>query len=504
MKTLSFDEFRKSAESANIVPVFQDIAHDIYTPLGLFLNFEDQPHCFLFESMEGGEKWGRYSFIGFGAQKIFKSKDRDIDIIDGSERISLKTNSPFNELKRFLRQFRVSQDFHDMPRLATGLVGFIGYDSVRFIERLKTFTPDWRCSSPVAGNFPDFFFFLPEIIIVHDNLKQKLRVIAIVSVTSKNTLEKEYSEARKKIENVVNRIKGCRGFSALPERNFQTLNIKSNISKKDFESAVRKAIDYIVSGDCIQIVLSQRFRVELKTEPIAIYRALRQINPSPYLFYLKMESNYLLGSSPEILVRLDGGRIQLRPIAGTRPRGKTEEEDLELQRELLGDEKERAEHIMLVDLGRNDVGRVAKLGTVRVDELMVVERYSHVMHIVSNVIGELEENTDAVDVLKAVFPAGTVSGAPKVRAMEIIYELEKEARGPYAGAVGYLDFSGNMDFCINIRSFAITGNEVFFQVGAGIVADSDPEKEHQETLNKARALVKALEWAYGFGRKEKR
>ncbi|RLB05724.1 MAG: anthranilate synthase component I, partial [Deltaproteobacteria bacterium] len=314
----------------------------------------------------------------------------------------------------------------------------------------------------------------------------------------------QYFRARDKIEEVIDKIKNRNFFSTLPEKNFQSIDIKSNTSREDFELAVKKAIDHIISGDCIQIVLSQRFSVDLKTDPISIYRTLRQINPSPYLFYLKMGENHLLGSSPEILVRLDQGRIQLRPIAGTRPRGKTEEEDKQLEQELLDDEKERAEHIMLVDLGRNDVGRVAELGTVKVDELMVVERYSHVMHIVSNVVGQLAKDTEAVDVLKAVFPAGTVSGAPKVRAMEIINELEKEARGPYAGAVGYFDFSGNMDFCINIRSFSITNNEVFFQVGAGIVADSDPQKEYQETINKAKALIKALEWAYSFDGKEKK
>ncbi len=503
MKTLSFEQFRKCAESANIVPVFKDIAHDVYTPLGLFLNFESQPHCFLFESLEGGEKWGRYSFIGFGIQKIFRCHGTAIDIIDGKEKTRIESKTPFDELKKFLGQFEVPPVFHDMPRLATGLVGFIGYDSVRYIEELKTAPSDGKVKSSVIKDFPDIFFFLPEIIIVHDNLKQKLQIIAIVSVSEDSDLEKEYLEARTKIDSVVDTIKNCNNFSVLPEKSFHPLDIESNTSRQAFESAVRKAIDYIVSGDCIQIVLSQRFKMKLSTKPITIYRTLRQINPSPYLFYLKMDKNYLLGSSPEILVRLDNGRIQLRPIAGTRPRGRTEEEDRQLEMELLADEKERAEHIMLVDLGRNDVGRVAKLGTVRVDELMVVERYSHVMHIVSNVIGELADNTDAVDVLRAVFPAGTVSGAPKVRAMEIIYELEQEARGPYAGAVGYLDFSGNMDFCINIRSFAITDSEVFFQVGAGIVADSDPGREYQETLNKARALIKALEWAHGPGEKEK-
>jgi len=502
MSTLSLEEFKRIANSANIVPVYQDIAHDIYTPLGLFLSFENQPNCFLFESLEGGEKWGRYSFIGFGAQKIFETRGTEVKITSESEKENFNSDAPFDELKKFLNQFMVCPT-PDMPRLATGLVGFLGYDIVEFIEDIKRIPSD-RNKSAVTANFPDSFFFLPEVIIVHDNLKQQLKVIAVVSVTSENSLDDQYFRARDKIEEVIDKIKNRNFFSTLPEKNFQSIDIKSNTSREDFELAVKKAIDHIISGDCIQIVLSQRFSVDLKTDPISIYRTLRQINPSPYLFYLKMGENHLLGSSPEILVRLDQGRIQLRPIAGTRPRGKTEEEDKQLEQELLEDEKERAEHIMLVDLGRNDVGRVAELGTVKVDELMVVERYSHVMHIVSNVVGQLAKDTDAVDVLKAVFPAGTVSGAPKVRAMEIINELEKEARGPYAGAVGYFDFSGNMDFCINIRSFSITNNEVFFQVGAGIVADSDPQKEYQETINKAKALIKALEWAYSFDGKEKK
>ncbi len=501
MKAMSFEEFKKSADEANIIPVYQDIPHDIYTPLGLFLNFENQPNSFLFESLEGGEKWGRYSFIGFGAQKIFTTRGTTVSISEEGLEKSFESASPLDELKNFLGNFKAFTP-PDMPRLATGLVGFIGFDSIKFIEDLKT---DKRCEKTetvVMSNFPDSFFFLPEIIIVHDNLRQKLKVIAITSLSGNRSLESEYSRAKEKIEKVIRTIEKGGIFPPLPENRVHSIKIEANTTKRDFESAVKRAIEYITSGDCIQIVLSQRFRVELESEPINIYRALRQINPSPYLFYLKMGTNYLLGSSPEILVRLDKDRIQLRPIAGTRPRGKTEEEDLKLEEELLADEKERAEHIMLVDLGRNDVGRVAELGTVKVDELMVVERYSHVMHIVSNVVGKLSAGTDAVDVLKAVFPAGTVSGAPKVRAMEIIYELEKEPRGPYAGAVGYFDFSGNMDFCINIRSFSITGNDVYFQAGAGIVADSDPEREYQETINKAQALIKALEWAYSRSGKE--
>ncbi len=502
METLSLEQFKKIARSANIIPVHEDIAHDVYTPLGLFLNFEDQENTFFFESLEGGEKWGRYSFIGFGAQKIFMTKKNRVTVIENGLKNTYPSENPLEELRVFLHNFKTSPSF-DMPRLATGLVGFMGYDVVRFIEDLKC-KPTVTDDSNIAKSFPDIFFFLPEVIVVHDNLKQELKVIAIACITPGNSAEEEYFRAKKKIEIVINTINSKKTFSKLPKKNFQSIDLEPITKREDFESSVRQAKDYITSGECIQVVLSQRFKTVLRTKPINIYRTLRQINPSPYLFYMKMGDNYLLGSSPEILVRLDKDNIQLRPIAGTRPRGKNEQEDLELEKELLGDEKERAEHIMLVDLGRNDVGRVAEIGTVKVDELMVIERYSHVMHIVSNVVGRLAKGNDAVDVLKAVFPAGTVSGAPKVRAMEIIYELEKEPRGPYAGAVGYFDFSGNMDFCINIRSFTIIKNEVYFQVGAGIVADSDPQKEYEETLNKGKALVRALEWAFSASGKEKK
>lgn len=492
MGFLTFEEFIAQSKSANIIPVYEDIASDMFTPLGLFLNIGEQDVSFLFESLEGGEKWGRYSFLGFGAQQVFTSTGKNVTITQNGREKRYISDDPFQEIKKFIRQFNVMPT-DDMPRLTTGIIGFLGYEMVRFIEKL----PD---SSKPSPDFADSFFFLPDVLLVHDTLKQRLRVLVNVYLSRDDcpNLEQCYLTARKKLHSVIELLHRGHHFSMLPAKSNDSIPLEANVSREEFEEMVRKAKNHIISGDCIQIVLSQRFKAPVKTSPINVYRSLRQINPSPYLFYLKFGSKYLLGSSPEILVRLDENGIQLRPIAGTRPRGKTKEEDRLLEEQLLNDEKERAEHIMLVDLGRNDVGRVAELGSVRVDELMAVERYSHVMHIVSNVIGRLAPGIDAVDVLRAVFPAGTVSGAPKVRAMEIIEELEKERRGPYAGAVGYFDFSGNMDFCINIRSFFITNNQIYFQVGAGIVADSQPSAEFYETINKGKALIKALELAFSF------
>jgi anthranilate synthase component 1 len=373
-----------------------------------------------------------------------------------------------------------------LPRFWGGLVGYLGYDMVRYIERLPEITP--------ALAIPEARFLLADHLLIFDNLRQTIKVVALIHLDPAISLKDQYDQAVMAINGLIQRLRQPVPLSeALPPG--AGLKMSSNLTRKRFESMVRQGKEYISSGDVIQVVLSQCFHTPLRHDPFDLYRALRSINPSPYMFYLDQGDLQLVGASPEILVRLEEGQIIYRPIAGTRPRGATPREDEDLEAELLADPKERAEHIMLVDLGRNDVGRVAKIGTVKVPELFTVERYSHVMHIVSQVEGELAEGHDGLDLLKATFPAGTVAGAPKVRAMEIIEELEPTRRGPYAGAVGYLSFSGNLDFCITIRSFTIHDGQVYLQVGAGIVADSDPAREYEETVNKALALRRALERA---------
>jgi len=393
-------------------------------------------------------------------------------------------------LKSVLDSFNACRESDFLPRFFGGAVGYLGYDMVRFMEKL----PD---INPPLTNFPDSSFMIPRLVLICDNLQQKLTVVNCVVIEAGEDLEEQYQKACQRIDALIKRLRrrplpydvvdsDVRGH----EHQFQ-----ANMSVEAFKEMVNRAKEYIVAGDIIQVVLSQRFHARTDLPPFMLYRALRHINPSPYLFYLKLGNNIQIGSSPEILVRLEENRIEVRPIAGTRPRGKNREDDLALEKELLADPKERAEHLMLVDLGRNDVGRVAEYGTVETHDLLVIERYSHVMHIVSGVRGQLAAGRDQFDVVRACFPAGTVSGAPKIRAMEIIEELEPERRGPYAGAVGYFGFSGNMDFCITIRTFVMQGDNLWVQAGAGIVADSDPEMEFQETLNKARGLRRAVELA---------
>ncbi len=477
--------------SSGLIPIYRTIITDLDTPLTIFAKVAGQRrHAFLFESMEGGEKWGRYSFIGLDPLVVFESTGDTVTLTrpDRGQECEVRTGcNPLAELRNLLASFRPS-NAPGLPRFYGGAVGFLGYDMVRFIEEL----PD----SHPRLDLPDSSFMVPRLVLIHDSVEQTLTVVCNVEADEASSPEELHARGCARIDEIISLIRqplpeSICDFSPATTRHEFT----SNMEQADFEAMVERAREYILAGDIIQVVLSQRFHTTTSLDPFLLYRSLRHINPSPYLFFVRQGDVVLIGSSPEILVRLEDGDIELRPIAGTRKRGRTEEEDRALEKELLADPKERAEHLMLVDLGRNDVGRVARSGSVTVRDLLVIERYSHVMHIVSGVHGELAEDKDQFDVLEACFPAGTVSGAPKIRAMEIIDELEVERRGPYAGAVGYFGFSGNMDFCITIRTFVMHGQDLWIQAGAGIVADSDPTSEYEETINKAKGLRRAVELA---------
>jgi anthranilate synthase component 1 len=485
------ESFVRMAEQSGLVPVHRTIIADLDTPLTIYAKIAAaQSHAFLFESMEGGEKWGRYSFIGLDPLVNFTSNGATVTITRPGAEEPGRTSSPVNplhELRELLASFNASRA-PGLPRFFGGAVGFLGYDMVRFIEEI----PD---SNPPL-DIPDSSFMVPRLVLIHDAVQQQLTVVCNVEVSEGSDCLELYADAISRIDKVVNQVRAPLpgGFAAGDPAGAKH-EFTSNMDQASYEAMVERAKEYILAGDIIQVVLSQRFHTTTSLDPFLLYRSLRHINPSPYLFFLKMDDTILIGSSPEILVRLEDGDIELRPIAGTRQRGKTPEEDKALEVELLADPKERAEHLMLVDLGRNDVGRVAVGGSVMVDDLLIVERYSHVMHIVSGVHGKLMEGQGQFDVLDACFPAGTVSGAAKIRAMEVIDELESERRGPYAGAVGYFGFSGNMDFCITIRTFVMQGDNLWIQAGAGIVSDSVPQKEYEETINKARGLRRAVELA---------
>ncbi len=486
----AFKDFQKLAGKAGIIPVFREIIADLDTPLTVFAKVAgEENHAFLLESLEGGKKWGRYSFIGFDPILTFESFGERVEIKRGDV-VEQRQGDPLELLQEVLESFKVGRDNDFLPRFYGGAVGYLGYDMVRFMEKLPEMNPP-------QDVFPDSSFMIPRLVLIFDNFRQTLTVVNCVETDGSEDPEALYRDAQNKIDSIIQRLR----TNPLPADIAQSVkaekkhDFQPNMTKESFKKIVAQAKEYILAGDIIQVVLSQRFHSKTDLSPLIIYRALRHINPSPYLFYVKLGNSVQIGSSPEILVRLENNMVDVRPIAGTRPRGKTKDEDIALEKELLADPKERAEHLMLVDLGRNDVGRVAEYGTVETHDLLMVEKYSHVMHIVSGVRGKLEKGKDQFDVVRACFPAGTVSGAPKVRAMEIIEELESERRGPYAGAVGYFGFSGNMDFCITIRTFVMSGDDLWVQAGAGIVADSDPEMEYQETLNKSRGLRRAVELA---------
>ena len=480
--------FRKKAKEGNLIPVYTEIIADLETPLSAFLKLGESPYSFLLESTEPGHQIGRYSFLGGSPFLIFRSRGEKVEIIEGQHRRELTSPNPLMVLKGILQNFRPVPD-ENLPPFTGGAVGYFSYDTVRFFEKL----PEEKLDEL---NLPDLYFMLTDTIIIFDRLLDKIKIV--VNARVEGDPDRAYRDAVGRVETILGRLMGrSPGTYFRPPPARPPGELTSNFTPAGFEEAVGRAQEYIRAGDILQVVLSQRFQTEIGCPPLNIYRALRTVNPSPYMFFLKFDDLCLIGSSPEIMVQVVGDRIRVRPIAGTRPRGLTPREDERLEKELLADPKEKAEHVMLVDLGRNDVGRVSLPGSVRVSDFMSVEKYSHVMHIVSNVEGKMSPGRDAYDVLAATFPAGTVSGAPKIRAMEIIEELEPVRRGPYAGAVGYFGFNGNLDSCITIRTIIVQDRTAFVQVGAGIVADSVPASEYRECLHKARALFQAVKMAEG-------
>jgi anthranilate synthase component 1 len=486
----TFEEFAALAKQYSLVPVYRQLTGDTLTPVTAFHKIEEGDWAFLFESVIGGERVGRYSFLGAGPFLRFLAYDKRVQLFTEGGLLGEFTDpDPLCLLEKKLATYRAPH-LPGLPRFCGGAVGYAGYDTVRYVERLPNAPTDDR-------HLPDLCFAFYDRMVIFDHINKTIAVVAHAHVDP-NYLRQCYDQACARVDRLVERLQG--DGPALPLVDIAPagevhLKYRSNFEPAAFESAVEKCKEYIKAGDIFQVVLSQRFQTETKARPFDIYRTLRVINPSPFMVYLKCGTLYLVAASPEIMVRVEGDQVTIRPLAGTRRRGKTEEEDRHLAAELIADPKERAEHIMLVDLGRNDVGRVARYGTVQLSDVMNVERYSHVMHICSNVTGQLQPGKSAFDALRACLPAGTLSGAPKVRAMEIIDELEPHRRGPYGGAVGYVDFSGNMDTCIALRTMVLLGQTAYLQAGAGIVADSVPKSEREETENKAMGLLRALEMA---------
>ena len=485
----TFEDFQKLSSQGNVVPVYRQLLGDVLTPVSAFAKIASGPHAFLLESVVGGEKIGRYSFLGTDPFCIFKAKGNVVIIERGDEVERKEVANPLDALREIIGKYKTAP-VPGLPRLSAGAVGYFGYDVVRYEEDL----PD-ACEDRLG--LPDVCLMFFNTLVIFDNVYKTCKVVHAPMLDG-TSVHKAYDAALAKIRELCERLRAPDTLSLADDitpGGPLTLEYASNITRERYMEMVETCKEYIRAGDIFQVVPSQRLTATTDVDPFNIYRTLRAINPSPYMFYLKMNELKLIGSSPEVMVRVEDGNVMLRPIAGTRPRGDGEEEDRRLAEELLADPKERAEHVMLVDLGRNDVGRVAEYDTVRIEDEMVIERYSHVMHIVSSVVGRLAEGRDALDTLRACLPAGTLSGAPKVRAMEIIDEVETERRGPYGGAVGYIDFSGNMDTCITIRTIVMQGNTAYVQAGGGIVADSVPSTEYQETLNKATGLLKAIEVA---------
>jgi anthranilate synthase component 1 len=472
------------AKGYNRIPVVCEVLADLDTPLSVYLKLVQGPFGFLFESVHGGEKWGRYSIIGLPCRTILRVHGNAVTVeTDGEADERATVDDPLEFIESFKARFRVPE-LDDLPRFSGGLVGYFGYDTVGFIEpRLRN---DEK-TDPL--NCPDILLMVADEVVVFDNLSGRMYLIVHADVERGDDL----LSARQRIAGLIERMqKGAPRPPPRERREIAESDFISGFTETGFKQAVERIKQYILDGDCMQVVISQRLSIPFEARPLDLYRALRGLNPSPYMYFLDLGDFQVVGSSPEILVRLEDGEVTVRPIAGTRRRGHTDEEDKALEAELLDDPKELAEHLMLIDLGRNDTGRVAKIGSVTLTDKMVVERYSHVMHIVSNVTGELNDDMSAIDVLRATFPAGTVSGAPKIRAMEIIDELEPVKRGVYSGAVGYLSWNGNMDTAIAIRTAVIKGGQLHIQAGAGIVADSVPELEWKETMNKGRAVFRAV------------
>lgn len=485
----SLEDFKKLSLNGNMVPVCREIMADLETPVSAFMKLAgDDPHAFLLESVEQGEKLGRYSFIGFNPSRIFSVRGMNlIEEHDGSttKHPLDKDHDPLFYLKQFEEQFNyVSLD--DMPPFSGGLVGYLNYEMTRFFEDLPFENRD-------DFGIPDAVFFYVDAYVAFDHFQRTMLIVHNALIES--TPEEAYQNAQNKIDSIVSQLK-----KPLPEVTFgqgktDPVEVKTNWDKESFQNAVDISKEHIKAGDIYQIQVGIRSDVKIKSKPIELYRALRRINPSPYTFYFRHENMHLVGGSPEILIRMEDDHVTYRPIAGTRRRGYTPEEDKFFEKELVGDPKEQAEHVMLVDLGRNDVGRVCKFHSVEVTDLMYVERYSHVMHMVSNVVGDMEDGYDGYDLMRVTFPAGTVTGSPKIRAMEIIEGLEQTKRGPYAGALGYFGLDGDLDFCITLRTILVVDDTAYFQASAGIVADSDRELEYKEWQNKSRAMLRAIEMA---------
>ncbi|MGR9072172.1 MAG: anthranilate synthase component I [Gammaproteobacteria bacterium] len=472
----------------NRIPVAREILADLDTPLSAYLKLADGPYSYLFESVHGGEQWGRYSIIGLPCRTVVKITGDRISVENNGDTVeTFSAENPLEWIEQYKSRFRVPE-IPDLPRFHGGLVGYFGYETIGYIEpRLR---PQGK-EDPLGT--PDILLMVSEDMLVFDNLSGKMLLLTHADPAEKDAL----ARANARLENLVRLL---RDTKAKPQnhatsRNIDESDFVSGFTQQGFEDAVRKAKEYIVAGDIMQVVLSQRLSIPYSASPLDLYRALRCLNPSPYMYFLNLDGFHIVGSSPEILVRLEDDTVTVRPIAGTRPRGKTHEEDLALEKDLLADPKELAEHLMLIDLGRNDAGRVSDIGTVELTDKMIVERYSHVMHIVSNVTGRLQRGKTAFDVLAATFPAGTVSGAPKIRAMEIIDELEPVKRGIYSGAIGYISWTGNLDTAIAIRTAVIKDQTLHIQAGAGIVYDSVPRNEWDETMNKGRAVFRAVSMA---------
>ena len=487
----SQERFSELAQEGNLIPVVREVMADLDTPVSIFQRLDDGSTSFLLESVEGGEKWARYSFIGTGARAIFRARGRDIEWTEAGQ-TTRKTvdGDPLEFLRDKLTEFEVVHpEEMDLPRFVGGAVGMVGYDWVRFVEDIPDANPD-------TIGLPDLWFVFPETVVVYDNVQHTALIVRHAHLLPGDDPLDSRKREIAAIETVIGKLRG-ELKAQLPAPAAQTpMEVKRSMEAADYHAIVEKAKEYIAAGDVFQVVVGLQYSVPQQTDPLLIYRHLRAINPSPYLFFIRMEGDaVLVGSSPEILVRVEGERVDVRPIAGTRARGEDEDEDLALEAELVADPKERAEHLMLVDLGRNDVGRIAEVGSVEVDEYAIVERYSHVMHLVSNVRARLRAGIDWLDVLRATFPCGTLSGAPKVRAMEIIDELETVRRGPMGGCAGYIDYSGNMDMAITIRTLVAHRGVLTVQAGAGVVADSVPELEFEECANKARAAIMAIDLA---------
>ena len=485
----NLEDFREKAQHGNLIPVYKTMLADMETPVSAFYKIGASANAFLLESVEGGEHVARYSFLGSDPSILLRGKGNlvKIDNLRTGGTVEFKSEDPLEELEELMAHYQ-PVEVEGLPRFHGGAVGYLNYDMVRYVEELPDTTEDDR-------ELPDCFFMVTDTLLVFDHVNHQIKVVANAHING--NADQAYEKALDQIDELIAKLKQplLMNYTNKPVTKPSGVPVTSNFTKEDYQQVVLQAKEYIAAGDIIQVVPSQRFSVPISVDTFDAYRALRTVNPSPYMFYLKFDELQIAGASPEMMVRVEDGIAEMRPIAGTRPRGATPAEDEELGMELLADPKERAEHVMLVDLGRNDLGRVCEYHTVRVSEMMIIERYSHVMHIVSHVIGELREGQTPYDVIRACLPAGTLSGAPKIRAMEIIDELEPTRRGPYGGAVGYFSFSGNADTAITIRTLVVKDGIAYVQAGGGIVADSMPETEYEETLNKARAVLRAIEIA---------